>query len=121
MLFIIDLVFLKRAELELTNKLRLGSAQRVFFYVFVYFLFRISIFPALLYIFHVMNNIDYVIMNLESICLSGRTWQAKVSDMREAMESAEVDMMVVTGLDETACKFWYLLQMYRHWLNYNKS
>ena len=34
----------------------------------------------------------------------GRSWQDKVEDMRTAMTDESVDMLVVTGLDETACK-----------------
>ena len=39
------------------------------------------------------------------VLLPGRSWQDKVSDMRTAMGDEDVDMLVVTGLDETACKF----------------
>jgi len=35
---------------------------------------------------------------------TGKSWQDKVSDMRSKMEKEGVDMLVVTGLDETACK-----------------
>ena len=34
----------------------------------------------------------------------GRSWEDKISDMRQAMTDKDVDMLVVTGLDETACK-----------------
>lgn len=33
----------------------------------------------------------------------GRSWQDKIGDMHKAMEEKEVDAMIVTGLDETAC------------------
>lgn len=36
--------------------------------------------------------------------ISGRSWEDKIADMHMAMEEKGVDAMVVTGLDETACK-----------------
>lgn len=35
----------------------------------------------------------------------GRSWQDKVADVRKEMAEKEVDALVVTGLDETACGF----------------
>lgn len=44
-------------------------------------------------------------INVLPLEFSGRRWQDKVSDMRTAMDEQGVDMMVVTGLDETAWLF----------------
>lgn len=44
-------------------------------------------------------------INALPLQFAGRSWQDKVSDMRAAMAEKEVDMMVVTGLDETAWLF----------------
>ena len=37
-------------------------------------------------------------------CVTGRSWENKISDIRQTMAGKNVDMLVVTGLDETACK-----------------
>ncbi|XP_060590644.1 xaa-Pro aminopeptidase 2-like [Ruditapes philippinarum] len=44
-------------------------------------------------------------INMLPMQFAGRSWQDKVKDMREAMDEKEVDMMVVTSLDETAWLF----------------
>lgn len=35
----------------------------------------------------------------------GRSWQKKLTDMRAEMAAKDVDLLVITSLDETACKF----------------
>ena len=48
---------------------------------------------------------SFVVLSLSFLCFSGRSWQDKLADMHKAMTEKEVDAMVVTGLDETACTF----------------
>lgn len=48
---------------------------------------------------------NFVVLNLSYLCFPGRSWQDKLADMHKAMTEKEVDAMVVTGLDETACTF----------------
>ena len=42
--------------------------------------------------------------NVYHYFVAGRSWEDKISDMRQAMTDKDVDMLVVTGLDETACE-----------------
>ena len=38
------------------------------------------------------------------VCISGETWQEKVAEMREELTGLAADVLMITALDETACK-----------------
>ncbi|KAL3884061.1 hypothetical protein ACJMK2_030284 [Sinanodonta woodiana] len=44
-------------------------------------------------------------INALTMQFAGRSWQDKISDMRAKMAEQEVDLMIITGLDETAWLF----------------
>ena len=38
---------------------------------------------------------------------AGKAWQSKIADIEAGMEKRGVDVLVITGLDETACMYHY--------------
>ena len=47
--------------------------------------------------------------NLNFVCIPGKSWQDKVKDVLKVMEEKNTSMLLLTALDDIACKFYIVI------------